>query len=136
VGNETTTGILKRYALDRIREFRMSKTCFKGIPEELDGVLRSSANIWFAGEKNLEITVLIDAKVSHYFKRRIMFPTQEIKEERPDGSLVVTFRVGHYEAIRYILKSWIPNIMIMAPEDFKKDMLEDVKGWVKRMEAQ
>jgi len=24
--------------------------------------------------------------VSHYFKRRKMFPTQEIKEERPDGS--------------------------------------------------
>jgi len=64
-----------------------------------------------------------------------MFPTQEIQEERPDGSLVVTFRVGHYEAIRNILKSWIPNIVILEPEDFKKDMLKDVKGWVKRQES-
>ena len=39
---------------------------------------------------NLEVTVLFDSQVSHYFKRRKMFPTQEIKEERPDGSLVVT----------------------------------------------
>jgi predicted DNA-binding transcriptional regulator YafY len=136
VGNDTATGILKRYALDRITDFRLSKTCFKGIPEELDAVLRSSANIWFAEEKHLEITVLIYGKVSHYFKRRRMFPTQEIKEERPDGSLVVTFRVGRYEAIRDILKSWIPHMVILAPEDFKKDMLEDVKGWVKRMDAQ
>jgi len=132
VGNETTTGILKRYALDRIRDFRLSKTCFKGAPEGLDTILRGSANIWFSGEKNLEVTVLIDAKVSHYFKRRKMFPTQEIKEERPDGSIVVTFRVGHYEAILNILKSWIPNILILEPEDFRKALLKDVKAWVKR----
>ena len=78
------------------------------------------------------VKVLIDAKVSHYFKRRKMFPTQEIKDERPDGSLVVTFRVGHYEAIRNILKSWIPNIIILAPEDFRISLIEDVKSWLKR----
>jgi len=63
-----------------------------------------------------------------------MFPTQEIQEERPDGSMIVTFRVGQYEAIRNILKSWIPNIVILEPEDFRKALLKDVKGWVKRQE--
>ena len=135
IGNEPATGILKRYALDKIRDFKLSKNCFKGVPKDLDAVLRGSANIWFSGEKNLEVTVLIDAGVSHYFKRRKMFPTQEIKEERPDGSLVVTFRVGQYEAIRDMLKSWIPNIVILAPEDFRKDLLKDVKGWVKRQDG-
>jgi predicted DNA-binding transcriptional regulator YafY len=135
IGNEPATGILKRYALDRITDFRLSKTCFKGIPDDLDAILHGSANIWFAGEMNLEVTVLIDAQVSHYFKRRTMFPTQEIKEERPDGSLVVTFRMGQYEAIRDMLKSWIPNIVILAPEEFRKDLLEDVKRWVKRQEG-
>ena len=73
-------------------------------------------------------------QVSHYFKRRKMFPTQEVKEERPDGSLVVSYRVGHYEAIRNILKSWIPNIVILEPEGFKKELLKDVKGWVRKQE--
>jgi len=104
IGNEPTTGILKRYALDRIRDLKLLKAGFKSSPENLDSVLRGSANIWFSGEPNLEVKVLIDNKVSHYFKRRKMYPTQEIKEERPDGSLVVTFRVGHFEAIRDILK--------------------------------
>ena len=63
-----------------------------------------------------------------------MFPTQEIKEERPDGSIVVTFRVGNYEAIRNMLKSWIPNILILEPEDFRTALLEDIRGWVKRQE--
>lgn len=136
IGNEPATGILKRYALDRISDIRLLKTCCQNIPENLDDILHKSANIWFAvvGEMNLEVKVLIDVQVSHYFKRRKMFPTQEIKEERSDGSLVVTFRVGQYEAIRNILKSWIPNIVVLEPEDFRKDFLEDVKGWVKRQE--
>jgi hypothetical protein len=52
--------------------------------------------------------VPVDASCAHYFKRRRMFPTQEIEEERPDGSLVVSFRVGHFEEIVNVIKSWIP----------------------------
>lgn len=132
IGNEPTTGILKRYALDNIKDIRLLKSGFKAIPENLDSVLRGSANIWFAEDINLTVTVLIDNQVSHYFKRRKMFPTQEIKEERPDGSLVVTFRVGHYEAIRDILKSWIPHITILGPEAFRQKLLAEVKDWVQK----
>ncbi|PKN07659.1 MAG: transcriptional regulator [Deltaproteobacteria bacterium HGW-Deltaproteobacteria-7] len=131
IGNEPSTGLLKRYALDRIRDLKLLKSGFKSIPENLDAVLRGSANIWFSGKANLEVKVLIDSEVSHYFKRRKMFPTQEIKEERPDGSLVVTFHVGHYEAIRDILKSWIPHIIILEPEEFKRSLIENVSDWLK-----
>jgi predicted DNA-binding transcriptional regulator YafY len=132
IGNEPATGILKRYALDRITDFRLSGSVFKGVPEDLDAILKGSANIWFTEEQNLEVTVLIDGQVSHYFKRRKMFPTQEIREERPDGSLVVSFRMGQYEAIRNILKSWIPHIVILEPAEFKKDFLADVRRWVRK----
>jgi predicted DNA-binding transcriptional regulator YafY len=76
----------------------------------------------------------VDDQVSHYFKRRKMFPTQEIIEERPDGSLIVTFRVGRFEAIRDILKSWIPHIIILSPKDFRDDLLHDIKEWVMKQE--
>jgi predicted DNA-binding transcriptional regulator YafY len=64
-----------------------------------------------------------------------MFPTQEIKAERPDGSLIVSFWMGRYEAIENILKSWIPHIVILEPEEFRKELLRDVKMWVKRQES-
>jgi len=67
IGNEPATGILKRYALDRISDIRLLKTCCKGVPEGLDDILQKSTNIWFTKEQNLEVTVLIDARVSHYF---------------------------------------------------------------------
>jgi len=134
IGNEPVTGILKRYALDRIGDFRLLKTCYRDEPRDLDMIMRNSANVWFTGEMNIEIKVLINAQVSHYFKRRKMFPTQEINDERPDGSLIVTFRVGNYEAIRPMLKSWLPNIVILEPEGFRTALLNDVKEWVRRQE--
>jgi predicted DNA-binding transcriptional regulator YafY len=132
IGNEPCTGILKRYALDRIRDFRLSKTPFKSIPKDLDAILQGSANIWFSGERNLEVKVLVDADCAHYFKRRKMFPTQEIQEEKPDGSLVVSYRVGRYEAIVNVIKSWIPHMVILEPADLKEDLLKDLRGWAKR----
>jgi predicted DNA-binding transcriptional regulator YafY len=56
-----------------------------------------------------------------------MFPTQEIEAERPDGSLVVSFRVGRYEAIRNILKSWTPHIVVLSPKDLKTSLTAVVK---------
>ena len=134
IGNEPSTGILKRYALDKIKDIRLLKSGFKSIPNDLDAVLQKSANIWFAEKANIKITVLINAEVSHYFKRRKMYPSQEIKEERKDGSLVVTFSVGHYEAIKNMLKSWIPNITIISPESLREQILADVKAWTKKQE--
>ena len=131
IGNELGTDILKRYALDNMRDIRLLKSGFKSIPEKLDDILKGSANIWFAEKTSMTVAVLIDNQVAHYFKRRKMFPTQEIKEERPDGSLVVVFRVGHFEAIRDILKSWIPHITILEPEEFRNNLLAEVKDWVK-----
>ena len=134
IGNEPSTGILKRYALDKIKDFRLSKEGFKSIPTELDEVLQKSANIWFADKTNIKVTVLINAEVSHYFKRRKMYPSQEIKEERPDGSLIMTFSVGHYEAIKNMLKSWIPHITILSPKSLRDQVLKDIKAWTKKQE--
>ena len=134
IGNEPSTGILKRYALDKIKDIRLLKSGFKSIPNDLDAVLQKSANIWFAEEMNLEIIVQIDSEVSHYFKRRRMFPTQQIKEEKPDGSLIVSFRVGHYEAIRDMLKSWIPNMVILSPAKVRDSLLADTNKWIKKQQ--
>jgi len=58
--------------------------------------------------RNREVTVLIGAQISHYFKQLKIVPSQEIREEMPDGSLIVYFRMGRCEAIANILKSWTP----------------------------
>ena len=55
IGNETATGILKRYALDKIKYLKLLKTDFKSIPQNLDTVLQGNTNIWFSEDMNLEV---------------------------------------------------------------------------------
>ncbi|MGD0275842.1 MAG: WYL domain-containing transcriptional regulator [Syntrophales bacterium] len=134
IGNDTKAGILKRYALDKIKDFRLQKTRFKGAPAMLDDSLRSSASIWFSGEKKLKIIIRVAAPCSNYFRRRIMFPTQEIIEEKQDGSLIVSYRVGNYEEIVNFLKSWIPHITLLEPDELRNMLLKEIKQWILKQE--
>jgi len=130
VGNDTAVKIVKRYALDKISEFKLTKSGFKAIPANLDSVLQSSSTIWFSETKALEVVVQVDAECADYFKRRKMFPTQEILEEKPDGLIIVSYKVGYYEAINNMLKSWMPHVTILEPKELKRSMIEDAKTWI------
>lgn len=43
-------------------------------------------------------------------------------------------RLGNYEAIENIMKSWIPHTTITAPKEFRESFLAEVKGWVLKQE--
>ena len=130
VGKDTNSGELKRYAMDKIKDFKIAKTCFKCIPAALDGDLKNSANIWFSGERTIEILILVDQSCADYFKRRKIFPSQEIREVKPDGSLIVSFLVGNYEEIRNILKAWLPNVKILEPAELKQEFMVGMNCWL------
>jgi len=134
VGLDCDAKIIKRYAIDKIEDFKTTKICCKGAPPTLDDAMRNSANIWFADDRNLEVIVRVDGSCADYFKRRRMYPTQEIREENPDGSVIVSFKVGHYDAVRHLLKAWLPHVIILSPDEFREDLLMEMKDWVRRQE--
>jgi predicted DNA-binding transcriptional regulator YafY len=130
VGKDMRDSRIKRYALDKMKDLRMEKKGFKTVPPDLDEALHQAVNIWFSSERNLEVVTLVEKCCAHYFKRRKMFPTQEIKEERPDGSLVVSFRVSCFEEIENPLKVWLPHIKVLRPKELKMALLKQMKQWV------
>ena len=130
VAKEDGTGIVKRYALDKLKDLKMLPESFPAVPANLDELLRQSANIWFCEERNLEVLIEVNPKAADYFRRRKIFPTQEIKETRPDGSLIVSLKVGHFGEIREILKSWLPNVRILTPEKVKALFTNEIVKWL------
>jgi hypothetical protein len=48
--------------------------------------------------------------------KRKIFPTQEIKETKPDGSLIVSLRVRHFEEISETFEMRLPNVRLIVPE--------------------
>jgi predicted DNA-binding transcriptional regulator YafY len=131
VAREDGTGIIKRYAMDKLKELKMLPTAYTGVPKDLDELLRQSANIWFCEERNLEVVIEVNKKAADYFKRRKIFPTQEIREEKPDGSLIVSLKVGHFGEIRETLKAWLPNVKVLAPADFRHALRAEMESWLR-----
>jgi predicted DNA-binding transcriptional regulator YafY len=129
VAREDGTGIIKRYAMDKLKDLKMLPTAYTGMPKDLDELLRQSANIWFCEERNLEVVIEVNKKAADYFKRRKIFPTQEIREEKPDGSLIVSLKVGNFGEVREPLKAWLPNLKVLSPQPFKTEFLEMFKRW-------
>jgi len=130
VAKEDGTGIIKRYALDKLKDLKMLAESFPAVSANLDELLRLSANIWFTEERNLEVLIEVNPKAADYFKRRKIFPTQEIRDTRPDGSLIVSLKVGHFGEIRETLKTWLPNVRIVAPEPLAERLAEEISRWI------
>ena len=77
----------------------------------------------------------VNPKAAEYFKRRKIFPTQEIRETRPDGSLIVSLKVGNFGEIRETLKAWLPNVRILSPPNIKASFTAEVGKWLAWQEA-
>jgi len=63
-------------------------------------VLKTSADVWFSTNRSTEVTVEINKSFAGYFRRRPIFPTQIIIEEKPERSLMITFLVGRFDEIK------------------------------------
>jgi predicted DNA-binding transcriptional regulator YafY len=130
VGKDLRDQQFKRYALDKIKDFKPLNKNFHCIPPQIDRMLKESGNIWFSSERNIEVVVEVDKLCAHYFRRRKVFPHQEIKEERTDGAIIVSFKVGSLDEIMNTLKVWLPYIKIIKPEELKNIFLKKMKAWI------
>ena len=135
VGKDLYDQEFKRYALDKIKDFKPLGNNFRCVPAQVDRMLKESGNIWFSSERNIEVIVDVDKSYAHYFRRRKVYPHQVIKEERGDGSIIVSFNVGSLDEIRNILKGWLPHIKILQPEELITIFLNDMKTWISWQET-
>jgi predicted DNA-binding transcriptional regulator YafY len=130
VGKDIYDQQLKRYALDKIKDFKPQSNNFRCVPVQVDRMLKESGNIWFSSERNIEVIIAVDKSCAHYFRRRKVYPHQEIKEKLADGSIVVSFKVGSLDEIMSTLKVWLPHIKIIQPKELKNILLKKMKTWI------
>lgn len=130
VGKDLYDQQFKRYALDKIKDFKPLSKYFRCVPAQVDRMLKDSSNIWFSSERNIDVIIEINEICAGYFKRRKMYPYQEIRAERADGTIIVSFKVGNLEEIMNTLKVWLPYIKILQPEELKNIVLKDMKAWI------
>ena len=135
VAKDASDNVIKKYALDRISDITVLKTRFRKVPDDIDTMLRSSVNIWFTTSRNIKVVIEVDSLWADYFKRRgNILPLQETLEERPDGSLILSFMACNKEEISMCIKPWLPHVRILEPVNIRGSVLAEIKGWIKWQE--
>ena len=135
VARDVNDGVIKKYILYRMIDVKILRTASKGIPKDLDDEMHKSVNIWFSGERNTQILIEVDAEWAHYFKKRWILPLQEIKEERKDGSLIVSFFACNEQEIVMCLKPWLPHVRIIMPSEMKSLFVKEYTEWIQWQQA-
>lgn len=80
-----------------------------------------------AGEPDL-VRLHVAAEAVPYFRRKHYNPTQQIDEERADGSAVVSFEAGGLDSIASWVLSWGPKVRVLEPEALAETVAEAARA--------
>lgn len=85
--------------------------------------------IWFGEEKH-EVTIKLTNNIADYFKRKQIFPEQEILEELPNGDLLIKTKAVNEKQILPLVKAWIPNIQIVSPKPLDEKLKIELSNYI------
>jgi predicted DNA-binding transcriptional regulator YafY len=125
-------GRVKTYIISDIMKYTNTYKSFI-LETNIDEVLSNVHSGWFEDGNTFEVVVKVSYKIAKYFKARKLLPTQEIINEEKDGSLLISYQVSHHEDIDNVIKSWLPDIQIISPKDYKVEFENELKEYISKM---
>jgi predicted DNA-binding transcriptional regulator YafY len=78
----------------------------------------------------IDIVVEIDSLKAFYFEKKKHLKYQEIIDIKPNGNLIVGFKVTQELEIEELIKKWIPYVKVIEPLSLKKKIEEDIKTYL------
>lgn len=121
-------GKLKAFAFTKISAVCALEERFAW-DQDLDARLVNEDGIWLSDEL-LTVVMEVDRSVAPYFKRRKVVPNQEILEEKANGDLVVSCRVGHTTQVLSLARYWLPNVRIQSPPGLQAQLEEGLRSYL------
>lgn len=91
--------------------------------------IKNTDSIYY-GNQLSEVLIHVDAEKAMYFKRRDLLPNQSIVEEKANGDLVVKSERVNQQEILSLMRYWIPNVKILAPEGLQAELNESLRAYL------
>jgi len=71
-----------------------------------------------------KVELKFNRRVAHLPGTIIYHPSQRIKEELPDGSLIVAFEVGGLDELKTWVLQWGNSVEVLEPDVLRKEVKE------------
>jgi len=80
-------------------------------------------------EPYVGVLIEIDSAASRFFRQKKFLKSQQIVQERDDGSLLLRFQSNSYKEIELLVKKWLPYARIIEPLEYKKSFEDMLRGY-------
>nr|WP_318381402.1 WYL domain-containing protein [uncultured Enterobacter sp.] len=121
-------GRMKNFTLTKIVALNCTFDTFTHDPALLQSI-RQEESVWGNNEK-FEVVLKVSSEVAEYFLRRQLLSDQGIKEQLPDGGLILTSQISHKKEILPIVQYWIPHLKILAPDGLQQELEDEIRAWL------
>ncbi len=109
---------LRLFLVDRLQEIEVGQERFQ-VPDDFRVEDLTGSAFGLIDEEPMTIRVAFGSEIAHLVRERIWHPTQEM-EQKPDGSLELTFRAGGEREILAWLYSYLPHVRVLDPPALKE----------------
>lgn len=118
-------GTLKSFVISAMTDIQVSNKAFMPDPE-VHQRIEEAESIWY-GDELTEVLVSVSARVAPYFRRRALYPGQEIIHTTSTGDLLIISRVAHPGQIIPLIKYWMPEVEVIQPVSIRNQIIDDVR---------
>lgn len=98
-----------------------------GSREEEDAYFGDAFGIFASNFEPQTVKILVKGTWANYLRRYRLHPSQQNKEV--EQGLQVAFRIGICPEFRSFLQSMIPNVEILAPQELRESLQEEIARW-------
>jgi len=124
---------VKTFMISRIKEIDTIEDNYSVSHDRIKELIKNTHSAWFEDGTNFTIIVKVYPQIAHYFKAKNFLQSQTIEEELKDGSLIISFEVSHYEDADNIIKSWLPDIEVLEPLEYKEKIKQELTEYLQRI---
>lgn len=82
-------------------------------------------------EHKYSVILLAKKEIARFFKNKRHLKSQRTIETKEDGSLMLEFTINNEMEIIPLIKKWLPNLIILSPQDIKDKLYEEIKEFFK-----
>ena len=128
--NETDENAYKTWMLKHIYKVDIYYSEIHNLSDEaIDEDLENAESAMFIPDQKYTVKVKIFKKAAEKFIAKRHLPEQQIQKQ-PDGSLIVTATVSTKADVDDEIKSWLPYIEILEPEEYKESFKEELRAYL------
>ena len=130
IGHDRLSGALRTFKLERVERAELLPERYR-IPPDFDPYPYLSRS-WgiMGGEEDEEVRLRFTSVVARRVRESRWHSTQELTGT-PDGGCLLTVRVAHPLEMKWWIRSWGPEVEVLAPEWLREEMRQEAHRMVR-----